>query len=148
MLSNRFRVKSEFEIASEYYPPNFKSGAFFDDEIEAVNEGRVEPIEDAWYRPFTSKKCGKFPEIENSVKMEEETKIYDFSKNFDEIEENPYFNQPSNEEYEKNVIILTWFLIPKFLTFLQNLQIRIIIQKMTKLLSKNLQNQSLSSLIY
>ena len=104
MFSNRFRVKTEFEIASEYYPPDFKSGAFFDDEIEAVNEGRVEPIEDAWYIPSSPKKCEKFPEIENNGNLEETTKIYDFSKNFDNIEENSIFDQPSNEEYDRNVI--------------------------------------------
>ena len=104
MLSNRFRVKSEFEIASEYYPPSFKSGAFFDDEIEAVNEGRVEPIEDAWYKPFSSKKCEKFSETENNGNFEETTKIYDFSKNVDDIQENSHFGQPSNGEYEMNVI--------------------------------------------
>ncbi|KAI6648871.1 Gastrula zinc finger protein XlCGF49.1-like [Oopsacas minuta] len=96
-----YSVKSEFEIASEYFPRNFKSGAFFDDEIEAVNEGRVEPIEDAWYRPFpTKKRENDLRDCGNKISGEPE-QIFDFSKDPDST-----FQEDSNENYENNVMYI------------------------------------------
>ena len=82
--TNFYETKTEFEIASEYYPKGFKSGAFFDDEIDAVNEGRVEPIEDAWYRPFEPQEREAQKKIE-TPKLErcEDEVVYNFSKDFE-----------------------------------------------------------------
>ena len=85
--ANYYATKSESEIASEYFPKDYKSGAFFDDEIDAVNEGRVEPIEDAWYRPFKPKET----EIQKPIEKPQEKRcesemVFDFSKNFESSE--------------------------------------------------------------
>ena len=116
--TNLYDTKSEFEIASEYFPKDYKSGAFFDDEIDAVNEGRVEPIEDAWYCPFKPKESEiQIPIEEPKEKRCENEIVYDFSKDFESSDsfdddfdemlqngEKPTFS--INHDFDTNVIYI------------------------------------------
>ena len=89
---------TEFEIADRFRPCSLKLGAFFDDEIEALKEGKVEPIEDAWYTPFQPVKVEK-PDFD----LEPQNKIIKTENFFDEIDIKPFANtqNPIVEESER-----------------------------------------------